>query len=328
MHRGVKRLDKNFFAGAPPHVQLWGFSYLGKRALDKVAQLKYTSSNRSKFMKILIVSYDNCYNGLNLSGHTVDFYSGSKYSHSDKIAELSTEYDLVINNSPWITTPSNGVGNTPASARLETHKWETRLKAQELGFLLPEVLEECDMDSVSTNYTETVFLKPKEGFQACTYKIDPSRDNIAWHNGEFPPNIPGYVERDLNHDIEGGCIFTMREGSYQIVKTQGYTSKGEEKRLAGSTDWKDDNGGVGSLTSEQETLLLDACTAWLDYAATLGGTYEGEICTGIKGTDIYWFEQNSRRGTHGTLTGASQDWLDSLTSDVTKASKISWDFNF
>jgi hypothetical protein len=279
-------------------------------------------------MKILIVSYPNCYNGLNLPEHIVDFYPEFVYDHSYRLAEIALDYNLVINNSPWLTTPRNGVGNTPASARLETHKWETRAKAQELGFLLPEVLEECNMNAVSTNYTETVFLKPKEGFEACVYKIDPSRDDIAWHNSQFPPNIPAYVEKDIEHDIEGGCIFTMREGSYQIVKTQGYTSKGEEKRLAGSTDWKDDNGGVGSLTSAQETLLLDACTAWLDYAATLGGTYEGEVCTGIKGTDIYWFEQNSRRGTHGTLVGSSQDWLDSLTSDVTKASKISWEFNF
>jgi hypothetical protein len=279
-------------------------------------------------MKILIVSYDNCYNGLNLPEHTVDFYSGFLYDHSYRLAEVALDYDLVINNSPWLTTPSNGIGNTPASARLETHKWETRAKAEELGFLLPEVIEECNMDSLDTTHLETVFLKPKEGFEACVYKIDPSRDDITWHNSQFPANIPGYVERNLNHDIEGGCIFTMREGSYQIVKTQGYTSKGEEKRLAGSTDWKDDNGGVGALTSAQETLLLDACTTWLDYAATLGGTYEGEICTGIKGTDIYWFEQNSRRGTHGTLVGSWQDWLDSLTTDVTKASEISWEFNF
>lgn len=278
-------------------------------------------------MKILIVSYPNCYNGLSLSSHTVDFYSGSIFSHSDRLADVAADYDLVINNSPWLTTPSNGVGNTAASARLETHKWETRAKAKELGFLLPEVLEECNMNAVSTSYTQPVFLKPKQDEMACVYKIDPSRDNIAWHNTQLRA-VPGYVEKDIEHDIEGGCIFTMREGSYHIVKTQGYTSKGEEKRLSGGVDWKDDRGGVGNLTSSQETLLLNACTTWLDYAKTLGGTYEGEICAGIKGTDIYWFEQNSRRGTHGTLSGSSQDWLDSLTSDVTKASKISWDFNF
>ena len=31
---GVKRLDKRDLARAPPHVQLWVFSYLGKTVLD------------------------------------------------------------------------------------------------------------------------------------------------------------------------------------------------------------------------------------------------------------------------------------------------------
>ena len=275
-------------------------------------------------MKILIISYDNCYNGLNLSGHTVDFYSGSKYSHSDKIAELSTEYDLVINNSPWITTPSNGIGNTPASARLETHKWETRLKAQELGFLLPEVIEECDMDSVDTTHTETIYLKPKEGFQACTYKIDPSRDDISWHNGEFPPNIPAYVEKDINHDIEGNCFFTMKDGEYKIQKVLGYTGTGEDKRLA--KNFTVTSFEFTTLTSLQETAFLSLCTTWLDYAKTLGGTYQGEICAGIKGTDVYWFEQNSRRGMYIPFTGNSNNWLESLRSDLSKAGTSEWNY--
>ena len=275
-------------------------------------------------MKILIVSYDNCYEGLNLSGHTVDFYSGSKYSHSDKVAEVAVNYDLVINNSPWITTPSNGVGNTAASARLETHKWETRAKAKELGFLLPEVLEECDMDSVSTSYTDTIFLKPKEGFQACTYKIDPSRDDISWHNGQFPPNVAGYVEKELNHDVEGNCFFTMREGSYKIQKVLGYTGTGEDKRL--QKDFSTTGFSFTNLTSAQETAFLSLCTTWLDYAKTLGGTYQGEICAGIKGTDVYWFEQNSRRGTHIPFVGNSNNWLESLKTDLSKAGTGDWNY--
>ena len=275
-------------------------------------------------MKILIVTYDNCYNGLNLSEHTVDYYSGSKYSHSDKLAEIALNYDLVINNSPWLTTPSNGIGNTTASARLETHKWETRTKAQELGFLLPEVLEECTMDSVSTSHTETIFLKPKEGFQACTYKIDPSRDDIAWHNGEFPPNIPAYVERDLEHDVEGNCFFTMKDGEYKIQKVLGYTGTGEDKRVAKIftvTGFE-----FTTLTTAQETAFLSLCTTWLDYAKTLGGTYQGEICAGIKGTDVYWFEQNSRRGMHIPFSGNSDNWLESLRSDLSKAGISEWNY--
>jgi len=274
--------------------------------------------------KILIVSYENCYNGLSLSGHTVDYYSEFLYDHSYRLAEVALDYDLVINNSPWLTTPSNGVGNTPASARLETHKWETRTKAQELGFLLPEVLEECNMNTVSTSYTETVFLKPKEGFEACTYKIDPSRDDITWHNSQFPANIAAYVEKDLNHDIEGNCFFTMKDGEYKIQKVLGYTGTGEDKRLQKGFNTTGFN--FTSLTSAQETAFIPLCTTWLDYAKTLGGTYQGEICAGIKGTDVYWFEQNSRRGMHIPFTGNSNNWLESLRSDLSKAGTDEWNY--
>jgi len=281
-------------------------------------------------MKILIVSLPDTYNGLDLSGHDVTYHTEGVHlpSANNYVASIADEYDLVINNVPSIETPSNGIGNTSASANLELCKWATRQKAEELGFLLPTVLEECTLNTVSTSHTNTVFLKPKDSslhrWHTC-WKI-PAGTDIENHNNNFPPNVPAYVEEDIQHDIEGGCIFTMREGSYTIVKTQGYTSRGDEKLFSGATPWKD--GGVGDLTSSQETLLIDACSTWLDYAATLGGTYEGEICVGIKGTDLYWFEQNSRRGTFGSLTGSGQDWLDSLRLDVTKASSISWDFNF
>lgn len=274
-------------------------------------------------MKILIVSYPNCYNGLSLSSHTIDFYSGSIYHHSDRLAAVAGDYDLVINNSPWLTTPSNGIGNTPASARLETHKWETRAKAKELGFILPEVLEECNINAVSTNYTETVFLKPKQDEMACVYKIDPSRDDIAWHNSQLR-SVPGYVEKDINHDVEGNCFFTMREGSYKIQKVLGYTGTGEDKRL--SKTFPTTNFTFTPLTSEQESVFLPLCTAWLDYAKTLGGTYQGEICAGIKGTDVYWFEQNSRRGMHIPFVGNSNNWLESLKTDLSKAGTDDWNY--
>jgi len=274
-------------------------------------------------MKILIVSYENCYNGLSLSGHTVDYYSGSIFSHSDRLADVATDYDLVINNSPWLTTPSNGIGNTAASARLETHKWETRAKAKELGFLLPEVLEECNMNAVSTSYTETVFLKPKENEMACIYKIDPSRDDIAWHNTQLRA-VPGYVEKDIEHDIEGNCFFTMRNGEYKIQKVLGYTGTGEDKRL--QKPFMTTGFEFTTLTSAQETAFLSLCTTWLDYAKTLGGTYQGEICAGIKGADVYWFEQNSRRGMHIPFTGNSNNWLESLRSDLSKAGTDEWNY--
>ena len=93
-------------------------------------------------------------------------------------------------------------------------------------------------------------------------------ESIDTHNALFPSDIPAYVEADLEHDIEAGCIFTMRDGSFQIVKTQGYTSRGEEKSLFRAVDWKD--AGVCNLTAEQDAavrfivykLVKLCCSTW------------------------------------------------------------------
>ena len=50
--------------------------------------------------------------------------------------------------------------------------------------------------------------------------------------------------------------------------------------------------GVCSLTAEQDAAVRFVCTNWLNYAALHGGTYEGEVCVALKGTEVYWLEQN------------------------------------
>jgi len=277
-------------------------------------------------MKILIVSLPDTYNGLDLSEHDVTYHTKgvSLPSANNYVASVANEYDLVINNVPSINTPSNGIGNTTASANLELCKWATRQKAEELGFLLPPVLEECTLNTVSTSHTNTVYVKPKDSslhrWHNC-WKI-PAGTDIENHNKNFPPNIPAYVEEDIEHDIEGNCFFTMRDGSYKIQKILGYTGGGDYKVLGSSAS----GFSFTSLTTAQENAFLPLCTAWLEYAKTLGGIYQGELCAGIKGTDVYWFEQNSRRGMHIPFTGSSDNWLESLRTDLTKAGLNDWNY--
>jgi len=249
----------------------------------------------------------------------------------DKINRFYPTY--VINNRPSLFLPAFStnsivIGNTEASANLELKKWETRQKAQELGFLLPEILEECTLSTVSTTHTNTVFLKPK-GIDPwhCAWKI-PTGTNIADHNNELSIDTPAYVEADVEHDAHIDCTFTICNGAYVIDQIVAHTSTGNDKILFNKsfTNWKTGSEYV-TLTIEQKDMVTALFNSWLAYAATLGGNYQGCLAAGLKGENLYWYEQNSRKGTHTIFSGSGQDWLNSLTINPAESLKTHWDFN-
>ena len=294
-------------------------------------------------LRILFLSLSNTYETLieqlHMEEHIVEQFTQrdgvySRYqiaAATDKINRFYPNY--IINNVPSIFLPaletnSIVIGNTEASANLELKKWETRQKAEELGFVLPEVLEECTLNTVSTSYTDTIFVKPKGvDLYHQAWKI-PAGTNIKEnHNIQFPSDIPAYVEADVQHDIQVDCCFTIHNGSYTINQIIAHNSQGNEKiLLGGSETWKQEIEQV-TLTEEQESIVTPLFNNWLNYAATLGGSYQGCVTTGLKGTNLYWYEQNSRKGTHTSFTGKGQDWLNSLILDSSESSKTSWSYN-
>ena len=109
-------------------------------------------------MKILLIAFDQTYDFivplLEEEGHEVRLLTKCERMpliHSLKsttyILEQIDEFEpeLVINAIATISyLPSSDytyIGNSPESAKLEKHKWETRQKAEELGWKLPRVLE-------------------------------------------------------------------------------------------------------------------------------------------------------------------------------------------
>ena len=289
-------------------------------------------------MKILIFALENTYEAmvplLEEEGHEVRLFSkcnkiplllgtseGKAYV-SQQITEFAP--DLVINAVPSIVLPTSSdytyLGNTTASARLETHKWETREKAAELGWSLPTVLEECDMTAMST-YDRTVYLKPK-GLNPWNqaWKIAPG----TTYNAEFPSGTPAYVEESVDYEVEAFCFFTVSNGSYSITRMIGCSGYGHDKTMLSGSDWRVGKGDLThfELTEAQQAAWLPKCTAWLDYIVTLGGNYEGSIEGLINSSsEVYWMEQNSRPSTYnnGSIPGTIQDWLDSLTTDPSKS---------
>ena len=290
-------------------------------------------------MKILIFALENTYEAmvprLEADGHEVRLFSkcnkiplllgtseGKAYV-SQQIAAFAP--NLVINAVPSIVLPTSSdytyLGNTTASAKLETYKWETREKAAELGWKLPPVLEECTMTTMST-YDKTVYLKPK-GLNPWNqaWKVPP---NTTYNNEFDAAGITAFVEDSVDYAVEAFCFFTISNGSYSITRMLGCSGYGHDKTMTSDSDWKVGKGDLThfELTNAQQAAWLPKCTAWLDYIVTLGGTYEGSI-GGLINSDneVYWMEQNSRPFTYnnGSIPGTIQDWIDSLTTDPSKS---------
>jgi len=296
-------------------------------------------------MKLMIFStssvYETLVSKLTLLGHEVELITPADLStlfygwpDAEEYAQRRIEAfqpTHILNNIPAlsITSSATYIGNSTASARLETHRWETRQKANELGFLLPEVLEECTMDGISQTYTEDVYLKPK-GWDTHhrSWKI-PANTSHELHNSRFiGDSSPAFIEREVAHNLEAICMFTISNGSYNIQYMTGYIGGGNEKIFgADEAAWKT-NTRYEPLSSDLINSWETQCTRWLDYVVTLGGSYQGAIGAGVTDDGFYWYEQNSRRGTGVTFIGDANEWWESLTLDCSKASSSHWDISY
>ncbi len=234
----------------------------------------------------------------------------------------SFEPDIVVNGITNLFLPTSSayiyVGNTVESAQLETHKWATRVKAGTLGWLLPPLAEASTTSWTASTNTATTYLKPIDNFTcAATLKILPNTDAER----DLVPHVENYdcfVELSVDHAVEAWCTFTMCDGEYSIVRTLGCTGAGNDKLLANLGNSWTTGITLVDLTSDQRTAFLTKCEAWLDYAKTLGGSYEGTIGGAITDTnEVYWFEQNSRPGMQniGMLPSTATNWLNGLTTD-------------
>ena len=284
-------------------------------------------------MKIVLIALEQTYNFivplLEADGHEVRLlmkcgklpllYSTPECTTYvlEQIAEFQP--NLVINAIPSIFLPASSdytyIGNSVLSARLETHKWETRKKAEELGFLLPTVLEECNMDTMSS-YPEVTYLKPKGSDTHSSSLQIPANTTYS-----LPSGLEAYVEESLPHVLTACCRFTISGGAYHINRITGWTGGGNSKGMDGGADWTDSY-TVVEIPSAIEAEFLAKCRTWLDYAVTLGGSYEGFLEVAVTAAnEFYWLEHNSRPSTYQEAfkSGTVQDWLDGITTDPTKS---------
>lgn len=288
-------------------------------------------------MRILLIALETTYNYLvpllENEGHTVKLmtqssdevflYTGTQQERLFVLDQISKfNPDLVVNAlTMLILHPSDNytyIGNTEESAFLETEKWDTRNQAQGLGWVLPPVLEECNMNAMSTQNRD-VYLKAKNRNVFNQGLKVPANSTL----NTTMPSIAAYVEDLVNFEWQMMTQFTISQGSYSIRKIVGCTagsSAGGDKLIESNGNWKDYY-TLFDLTEEQDALVRPKCEAWLAYAVTRGGNYEGFLEAGITADNtVYWLEQNSRPATNtlGFVSGTAQDWIEGLTIDPSR----------
>jgi len=288
-------------------------------------------------MRILLIALETTYNYLvpllENEGHTVKLmtqssdevflYTGTQQERLFVLDQISKfNPDLVVNAlTMLILHPSDNytyIGNTEESAFLETEKWDTRNQAQGLGWVLPPVLEECNMNAMSTQNRD-VYLKAKNRNVFNQGLKVPANSTL----NTTMPSIAAYVEDLVNFEWQIMAQFTISQGSYSIRKIVGCTagsSAGGDKLIESNGNWKDYY-TLFDLTEEQDALVRPKCEAWLAYAVTRGGNYEGFLEAGITADNtVYWLEQNSRPATNtlGFVSGTAQDWIEGLTIDPSR----------
>lgn len=235
--------------------------------------------------------------------------------------------DVIVNNMPPLILPSSDnytyFGNTRESANLELCKWETRQRAWECGFELPEVVAECNMHEMP-KFPYTTFLKSKSQDIWCqAWKVTPER-NVDLQNEMFKNlnggiSYPAYVERGMDFEVQAYTKFRISNNSYAITGIHGLHGKVDDYKEIDSKvlqDWRK-NTWLEDLNPDQYKVFREKSESWLDYAVTLGGNYEGTIGGGItKDLEVYWFEQNSRLNTFEDFTGDVDLWIKSFAEKI------------
>lgn len=292
-------------------------------------------------MKILLFALTDTYEtvvpALEEKGHTVSlvtqygggfginlYYGGRKAIAWAEEEIRRFEPDIVVNNMPSLMlTPSDDYtyfGNTKESARLELYKWETRQKARECGFELPEVVLECNHHEMQ-RFPYTTFLKSKYHDTWCqAWKVLPDADldylrEVFNAEGSFP----AFVERGMDFESQVYCKFRISGDSYSINGIHALCGNVDDYKVLGEAvdqDWRE-GCWLNDLTPDHYKVFREKCESWLDYAVTLGGNYEGTIGAGItEDLEVYWFEQNSRLNTYEDFIGDADSWLESFTKNT------------
>ena len=225
---------------------------------------------------------------------------------------IDNEIDTIINSwpifkvQPWMLE-YDYIGLTREAGWLECRKWWTRTKLEKLGIRLPKLLDEvtvpCVVKPIQTsgnNDSAAIVLK---------------ENHVDWVRRvlDVDPSFEYYIEEYISDAIETNVEFVVSGGKWSIYHHQQVLGEDTAKVAGGFTHWTR-FAGYHRLSDDNRELALENAKTILDWAATLGGDYLGQITGLVKDGKWYFCEINSRPEQSNSLpyfiTG--DEWLEAM----------------
>jgi len=221
--------------------------------------------------------------------------------------------DTIINSWPKFTVPNEWkrdldyIGLSEESAWLECRKWWTRQHIDELGVKLPKLLDKV---------TAPCVVKPiQTSGNNDSASIVLNQNHVDWVGRllDVDPAFDYYIEEYISDNIETNVEFVVSGGKWSIYHHQQVMGEDDAKIAGNFTHWTR-FAGYKKLSGKNLEITLDNAKVILDWVATLGGDYLGQITGLIKDGEWYFCEINSRPEQSNSLpyfiTG--DEWLEAM----------------
>jgi hypothetical protein len=222
------------------------------------------------------------------------------------------QIDTILYMSPYVNIPDNWnidvIGLNERSAHLETRKLWCRRQIGKLGVKLPVLLDDIQVPCV---------VKPNKTHHDavyCTFVVLDSTAEQYVQDWWIPKGHPYYVEEYLD-GTEVNIEFVVSGGKWSIQHCQESTGENVAK-IAGNYSHFAKYVQYGELSDDNRELCIENATKILDWVATLGGQFQGQITGMIKDGEWYFLEINSRLATPNSLPifVRGDEYLESLSS--------------
>jgi hypothetical protein len=235
-------------------------------------------------------------------------------SHSEKDEFVKERgIDLVINQHPHVRYSVEGVkyvGLNVFSAHLETRKLWCRRGVEAVGVKAPRILDDISIPCVVK--TRKAVLNSE---LHCAWVVK-DEEHLEWMKRNWGFDKTDYYVEEYIDGIEVNIEFVVSGGKWSISHCQ-QSSGEEDAKLAGNFQHHTKHIRYHELSDDNRYLCLDESEKILDWVATLGGSFQGQITGIIKDGEFYFIEINSRLGaTNSTpIFVRGDEYLKSLDGD-------------
>jgi len=219
---------------------------------------------------------------------TVDSVTSSRDSLLQQFI-VSNKIDTVINQNPnrdvhnSLFRDLDYIGISLLSGHLESRKVWCRKNVGDLGVKLPRLLDNIEIPCV---------IKPCKTLNKKLGRIRNTVVLLDERNVKYLDE-PYYIEEYLSGCIETNVEFVVSGGKWSIQHCQ--QALGEESsKIAGNLRHWTKTASYAKLSDVNRSLTIDNATKILDWVATLGGSFQGQLTGLIKNNEWYFCEINSR----------------------------------